>query len=339
LLNLQHKAALPGIDSAPVLPTDIMNQKVKKIISYGIVFLIFFFLARGLLADWQNMERIEYSFRWRYLLISTVLFFVSISSFGLVWRAIYSILDKSRRISIFNALKIYLYSQFGRYLPGKAWAYVGMIYLGEREGLPRNILAASVVYQIVLSVAASFIFPLVILSFAPGLLPAGLNYFPLLLIAAGLGCLHPAIFNPMLGVALRILKIGELSKGVFLNFADLVKIILLYFLAFVVNGIAFFFFTNAFFAAAWHDILNFAAFFILASALGAAAVFAPSGLGVREGFLTLFMKRYFTVSGAVFISLAVRIWATIIEVIIFLAVYLIARRKLIKNVSRRSYSK
>jgi uncharacterized membrane protein YbhN (UPF0104 family) len=303
-----------------------MRKKIEKIISYTIVFLIFFFLARGLISDLRSLERIEYDFRWGYLLSSAILFFISIPSFGLVWRKIYSVLDPTRKISIFNTVKIYIYSQFGRYLPGKAWAYVGMVYLGDKEGLQKEYLTASVVYEIALSVAAAFIFPFLILSFQPQLLPAGLSYYPFLLVALGLVCLHPAIFYRLFGWLLKILKMENLPKDAFLKFWDLLKIIFYYLIVLAINGAAFYMFASAFFNVPGRDILNFAAFFILASALGMVAVFAPSGLGVREGFLALFLRHFLTLSAGIFISLVVRVWVTLIEVLMFLVIYLWAGR-------------
>jgi glycosyltransferase 2 family protein len=310
-----------------------MGKWLKKIASYAIVFLILFFLFRGLLSDWQGLERVEYNFRWLYFLISTLLFAFVIFIFSLVWRKIYLTLDRPGKISLFNTIKIYVYSQFGRYLPGKAWAYVGMVYLGEKEGLSRKHMAASVVYEIVLSVSASFVFPLMILGFQPGLLPQGLGYLPFVLVGLALLCLHPAIFYRLLALFLKIFKMGELSQEELLKPFDIFKIFFYFLAAMAVNGAAFYFFAGSFFDVAIHEFLNYSAFFSLANALGVVVILVPGGLGVREGFLSLFLKRYLTFSAGVFISLAARIWITLIEILIFLAVYFTANRKTLNNVA------
>jgi hypothetical protein len=52
-----------------------------------------------------------------------------------------------------------------------------------------------------------------------------------------------------------------------------------------------------------------------AGALGTLSIFAPSGLGVREGVLALLLTTYVVSPVAVLISLLARLWVTLGELV------------------------
>jgi uncharacterized membrane protein YbhN (UPF0104 family) len=63
----------------------------------------------------------------------------------------------------------------------------------------------------------------------------------------------------------------------------------------------------------------------ISSTLGLIAIFAPSGLGVREGALVYLLSSIMPTPVAVIISILTRIWMTLIEIGLIGMVYLISR--------------
>jgi uncharacterized membrane protein YbhN (UPF0104 family) len=63
----------------------------------------------------------------------------------------------------------------------------------------------------------------------------------------------------------------------------------------------------------------------ISSTLGLIAIFAPSGLGVREGALVYLLSFMMATPVAVIISILTRIWMTLIEIGLIGMVYLISR--------------
>jgi uncharacterized membrane protein YbhN (UPF0104 family) len=61
------------------------------------------------------------------------------------------------------------------------------------------------------------------------------------------------------------------------------------------------------------------------STLGLVALFAPSGLGIREGALVYLLSFMVATPVAVIISILTRIWMTLIEIGLIGMVYLISR--------------
>jgi uncharacterized membrane protein YbhN (UPF0104 family) len=59
----------------------------------------------------------------------------------------------------------------------------------------------------------------------------------------------------------------------------------------------------------------------IASILGLGAIFAPSGLGVREGVLVYLLSYVMPGSVAVIVSVLTRIWTTLIETGLIVGIY------------------
>jgi uncharacterized membrane protein YbhN (UPF0104 family) len=73
----------------------------------------------------------------------------------------------------------------------------------------------------------------------------------------------------------------------------------------------------------------------ISSTLGLIALFAPSGLGVREGALVYLLSFMMATPVAVIISVLTRIWMTLIEIGLIGVVYLL--RQLRKREKSKKY--
>jgi len=115
--------------------------------------------------------------------------------------------------------------------------------------------------------------------------------------------------------------------GDFLSYSAVLKIILYYFISYILIGAGFFFLVRSLAYLPFYDILGAIGIYILASVLGTLAVFAPSGLGVREAFLAIFLQLYFPLSIATLIALLARVWTTLGEITIFMGLYSFMNKK------------
>ena len=304
------------------------NKKlIYKIFSYLIVLTIFFFLGKIFFENWQKIKDYDFSFNYFYLIISFLFLFMVIISFGLIWNKILRILEPIKKLSNFKAIKIYIYSSFGKYIPGKAWAFVGLIYLGQKEGLSKKKLVISSIYEAILFIISAFLFSALLLSLSLGARLFNFYFIPLIFALISFILIHPKIFYNVVNFILRKFKRTELSSEYFLNYRYIIKIIFYFFIICCLNGLSFFFLVKSIVSLPFYDIIGLSGIFVLASSFGIIAIFAPSGLGVKEGTLTVFLQVYFPLSIAVVISLIARIWTTLGEIIIFSAVYLYSKFK------------
>jgi len=308
------------------------NNRISGLILGFIIVAIFFFMGRTLLANWQKIRGYQFSLNYAYLVISLIFPAITVVFFSLIWNRILRILEHQNTISNFKALKIFIYSWLGRYVPGKILQPVGQVYLGSREGLPVKTLTISVVFENVLFIISSFLVSLISLSVTFG---SGFqkSYFIIgaIAVVGGLIAIQPKILYPCLNFFLRKIKKTEIDSSLSLNYKEIIEIIFYNTIVLILNGIGFFLLINSIIHLSWLNIAGVIGIYSLAGILGTLA-FVPSGLGVREGILAGFLQLYFPAGVAVLISLIARIWATIPDLILLA---LIASMRSRKNMVRK----
>jgi len=136
----------------------IKNKLFIKIASYIIIGVIFLFLFNSLWINWQKIQEYNFSFNYVYLIFSVLILAVSTVFMALIWRKIIVQLDNSKPIASLRAIKIFVYSMFGKYLPGQIWMPLSRVYLATKEGLSKEILALSILYETIISITAGFLF-------------------------------------------------------------------------------------------------------------------------------------------------------------------------------------
>ena len=93
----------------------------------------------------------------------------------------------------------------------------------------------------------------------------------------------------------------------------------------MVGGIGFYLFVDSVYPVAPQYILFLTGALAISSTLGLIALFAPSGLGVREGALVYLLSFMMATPVAVIISILTRIWMTLIEIGLIGVIYLLGQ--------------
>lgn len=234
-----------------------------------------------------------------------------------------------RKLGMVNGLKIFIDSQFAKYIPGGFWNYAGRVVLATRAGVALDAQFAAILYENVLLVAAALVYADVLfvnLDVAPALLVFGAvalfvvayAYYPRLTGWVGGALARAARWRPLRRIG------GTLSKAAF-GGADAVRgtgaglsreRFFGYFLCFLgshfVMGIAFWMLTNSF-DKGRIGIGYAAGTFATAWLLGLLSPL-PGGLGVREGFLVYFLSLKLGTDAALQISVIARLWNIMAEV-------------------------
>lgn len=296
-----------------------------KVISYLIIGVIFVFMAVYLIRNFNEIKNYNFSLNYLFLFVALVFFCLGVVLSALIWEKIIRILEPKNTLSGFKFFKIFIYSIPAKYLPGKVWALAGKSYLGNREGLGVRTLTVSMIYEIFLSTVAGFLLSLFLLGlFFKG---AFSNFYPatFLIIGLGLILIHPKVFYKLANFTLIKFRREPIAKDQFLSEKNLLKFIFYYFFVYVLMGIGFFFLTQSITIFPLKNIALTIGGYTLATVLGTLAIFAPAGLGVKEGALIAFFKFYFPLGIAIFISLLARILTTASEFILFLLAVALAR--------------
>jgi len=290
---------------------------LRRIISFIIVALLFFFMGRLLVQNWKNIPFAELRLNGWWILLSLICLFASFFLSALIWVKLLNGLGT--KIGLIKAMKSIALSQVGRYAPGRIWSYVGRAELGKLDAIPRTLSAVGLFVETELLIISASIVFLGGLAFSLGQwwgsLPHSL-YYLLLLIPFEIVLLHPVITNRMAGSLFRIFR--REAPRVTLQYRILLILTFLYVIAWYLSGMGFYFMTRAVYPVKWSACVAISAAYPAAWLVGFLSLITPSGFGVREGILVLLLTPLIPTPMAITLSFLARIWTTIFEGICFL---------------------
>jgi len=293
---------------------------LKKILTVIIVAVIFYFLITNLIQNWQKIPFGSLRLNVMNLAISFVFLFVNFGIFVQGWRALIHRLG--HKISFGNALWIISSSQIAKYVPGGIWFALGRVYLGRSEKIKEEIVAFSVVVETGLTFLAGILLVLLSLSLIEQktlgnflfIVPA----FFLFLIA-----LYPPFLTRLMNIALRVVKRPAIELNI--SYSS-VLVLAVYFLGlWIAQVIGFYFLINAIYPIPISKIFDLTAVYIVSWMTGFVVIFAPGGLGIREGMMTLLLSSMLPAPLAIAISFVARVWITLFEVAVFFAGLLVKK--------------
>jgi uncharacterized membrane protein YbhN (UPF0104 family) len=236
-------------------------------------------------------------------LLLVAAYFASAAIWGLIVRDL-----GGPSIPSWDAVRLFMIANLGRYLPGKLWQIWGLAHLAKGRGVPGlTATAAAVLGQGVALVAAATV--------GMGAFLAGPEQYRRwgLIGAVLVGALFvlvsiPSVFARIAWLWCRLAKtearpeIGSLHGIRWLG---------LYVLNWVMYAVAFWVLVRS--LGLDGGLLPVASAFAAAYVLGYAMIFAPAGLGPREGFLILFLTPHIGAAPSGVIAVVARLWTTIVE--------------------------
>ena len=287
-------------------------KSFKKILTVIIVLVIFYFLSTNLIKNWQKIPFTSLHFNLVNLVFSFMFLFINFMIFVDGWRNI--IYKLGHNISFKNAFWIVSSSQIAKYIPGGIWFVVGRVYLSRNERLKEEIVALSVVIETGLT------FLVGILLFLLSVSLSGQKFFGSFLLIVPifflfLIALYPRFLNRLMNFALGIVKRPAINLDI--SYSQILVISIYFFGLWIAQIIGFYFLINAIYPIAISKIFNLAAVYTLSWMIGFIVIFAPGGLGVREGMMTLLLSPLLPTPLAIAISFIARVWITLFEIVIF----------------------
>ena len=295
-----------------------------KILQWVIIAAIFGFLGKMVWDNWNQVKGASFTFEVFPLILSTLIF--ALSYFIQIWAWYLITVKLEIALSASDTLKSWLYSQLGKYLPGKVWLLLSRFYFYESKGKSKEAISIALYFETVTVIAAACLIFLAAVIFNNEKWPISpwgqfLWLFPLLLL--GFVSLHPRVLQKILNWVLIRFKREPLSLSI--SYSDILWILFVCIISWIVGGIGFYFFVNSVYPVAPQCILFLTGALAISSTLGLIALFAPSGLGVREGALVYLLSFMMATPVAVIISILTRIWMTLIEIGLIGVVYLLGQ--------------
>jgi uncharacterized membrane protein YbhN (UPF0104 family) len=284
---------------------------LKRCLQLIIMGIIFFFLGRSVYRNWDDVRHYDWQFNSPYVILSLILLLSALGLMVFLWRSI--LMKMNHTLPFKKAWRIWFVSNLGRYVPGKVWQILGMVYLCEREGIPKVATTTSVLLAQAWSILSAFILMGVYV------LVAGPQAFPrmsILLIALvplGFVLVYPPILEKLINRLLVLLKKEPLRLS--MSFGDSLAFLAKYFLSWIVYGVAFSLFIFSIQAVPLTTVPAFICIFAASYTLGFLFLLVPGGLGVREGLIAALLSASMPLHIATIISLLSRLWFTAGELV------------------------
>jgi glycosyltransferase 2 family protein len=275
-----------------------------------VVLVVAFFLVRSIYRQWGAVTQFQWSLRWDLLLLSAILVWLDFVILILLWRLIL-VQVGNRRLRFWRAYRVWFLSNFGKYVPGKVWALMGMVYLLKDEGYAAAPVLVSAVLNQALSIVSGSILAVIVLGVgAFGGLPP---WFLVAIVAIAALALYPPFLQRLINLGLRWVRRDPVEIP--LSFGTIAILFICYLGTWIIYGGAFWLLLVSIGVPAAGSIMKIVAIFTASYLVGFLALFVPGGLGVREGALALLADPILPTGLAAPVAVLSRIWLTVTELI------------------------
>ena len=296
----------------------------RQMAKWIVVIAIFLFLGKMVWENWNQVKDTPFTLQPFAFILSTLIFVFSY--FIQIWAWYLITLKLKIALSPSETVETWFYSQLGKYLPGKIWVFLSRFHFYESKGQSKKAISVAIYLEIVTMIVAAGLIFLAALIFYREMGPF---YFwrqsgwLILLVLLGFVSLHPWILQKILNWILVRFKREPISLSI--SYLDILWVLFICIIAWLVGGISFFLFVDAVYPVSSEYIIFLTGALAISSTLGMIAIFAPSGLGVREGVLVCLLSFMMATPVAVIISVLTRIWMTLIEIGLIGMVYLLGQ--------------
>lgn len=215
--------------------------------------------------------------------------------------------------------RIWWSSYLYRYIPGKILLIVERARMGSSVGIPASAGVALTLIETLLSIlAGSAISLLAIAYYAEVDRSLLIGVYTLV---AGSVFVFPWAYRGFCRIPFISKKYPEL-KAVALRTQDVLIVVLPYLFYYLLLGLSFFLLTKNLQLFNWSDFAGLSGIYALSHVISLVALFAPAGLGVREGAFAVQLSRIVPPGVAELLAIGARVWFTVIELLCYFCVVL-----------------
>ncbi len=267
--------------------------------------------VRSLARNWDQLrgQQLQWEVRPGWIILSAAVVWLMYALLIAAWRRMLS--AWGRGLDPWSAARIWTVSSLGKYLPGKIWAVAGMAVMAQRAGIGAGPATGSAVILQLMAIGTGVA---VVGLTGWGALRAaypGATTGLVILLAGSVGCLALLLWPPAVS---RLLRLGApeavevrpptaaVAFGLVANAV-----------AWVGYGVALWLLARGILPASGLDLLPAIAVFTASYLAGFLALFAPGGIGVREGVFILMLQGPIGIGAATALAIASRLLLTVTE--------------------------
>ena len=213
-------------------------------------------------------------------------------------------------LPVADSIRMFMIANLGRYLPGKVWQIAGLATLARGRGVPPATAAGAAVIGQGIAVVAAAAVGIGALLGGPDPYPQwGIVGIVLVALAAVLLAI-PTVFRRIVGAWFRLTRTDARPE---VDGVHALRWLALYAVNWAMYALSFWVLARS--LGLGGDPIPVASAFAAAYVLGYAMVFAPAGLGPREGFLIIFLTPHLGAAPSGVLAIVARVWTTLVEVV------------------------
>jgi len=280
-------------------------------------------LGFALASQWSSLPDIEWRFRPGWLALSVVCLLAFQWLHIELWRGMLHSLGGT--LPRWKARSIWSTTLLARYVPTSALMAVGRIALSQREGVPKRVCTASVLYEVAFSLTAAMAVSTYLVLTLPAFEEYSLRWLVLAVPVAGLVALHPRVFHALADVVLRRFGREPLPRS--LGFPSVLLYFALFVVSFLVAGVSVLAMTHALHDVQADETALLVASYSLGFVAGVIGFVLPGSLGAREAGVAVAVAAVVPAAVALAVALVVRLVQVGVELLYAGVMPVVARRR------------
>jgi len=268
--------------------------------------------ARSLARNWADLrsQPLEWRVQPGWLLVSALLVWLMYALLIVAWRTMLA--GWGQRLDAWTAARIWTVSSLGKYLPGKVWAVAGMALMAKRAGIAPWAATGSAVVLQVLAIGTGAAVAGLTGRAAIEAAHRGSGAVLELLVAGAVAGVALLLWPPFLRRLLRFAAPESEARGTPAATGIVVGIVANA-VAWIGYGVSLWLLSRGLLPGVNLGLGPAVAVFTASYLAGFLALFAPGGLGVREGLFILMLQGPLGIGPATALALASRLLLTITE--------------------------
>lgn len=299
------------------------RRVLVRLFQVAVIALTCGFVVRTLYRNWHEVSKLEPRITVGSALGALLLALGYLLGRGLLWHRI--VTRSIAELPWPTNVACWLASALGKYVPGKVFLFLGRVYVYQRRGASVGLVALGFVLEMAaLFIATALLFMLgTLTAHTPG--PAWLPWLAIGGAAAATAGVHPAMLGLALRIAARFGRVMTPPRPPRLR--DTLGDVLHMLGCWLVLGTGLWLIARTLVPLPITAMLELTGGFALAGVAGIAVLVAPSGVGVREGMMTLLLSPLLGPGVAAAFAIVTRLWMTVAEVGAALAGMWLLRQK------------
>ncbi|MBF0239908.1 MAG: hypothetical protein HQM12_19585 [SAR324 cluster bacterium] len=291
-------------------------KSVLLIIKATIIGAILYYIIQFAIDSYQKFPSGQLNINYYLFGFAIFLGLLATFNYSLIWH--YITLKNQCSISVKSDAIIWFLAEMGKFIPGKIFLIAGKLYFYNKAGKSKTKIAFCFYVEILCSSIAALLIFLLSLILSDLEMLNQFRVIAVLLVLMMFIMIYPRLVERTSNYLLRFL--GKPPIIFELQYHHLLQIIILYTINFVIFGSGLYFLISSVYPLSPSHIPYVSGSFAMAGIIGMISLFAPSGVGVREGVLIFALKMIVPDFIAALSSVLARVWATGAELILVLLV-------------------